>query len=649
MSNEAVCTICEIIGAASVIYGAIKGITTAVRSWVMSRKRKEISKESDAEAAGRDTTKYLLDDENTRYGKGRLVLATVRKFISKNPNCTVEGLMQIFPDQWQGKYLVRSTASTEWAAIGETRQMHDFFMKPDEMITLKDGSQIAVCRQWGIDNIDAFINGVRGLGFKVEPIASKTNINLKSLLITIVSAFALSGFSASETVDGVVWNYTIIDGHCHCTGPSPSQFNFLGGPIIVPEYLGGKQVEYVYDWGYYAGHITSVTFPSSLKGFGQLGSGDAERMFYAWNKLGTLIFTGNAPTIKQLSASATPFSQRSFTVYVMPSTSGWGVTIPGTWKKMPIKYLKSVNFDANGGIVDAQTRWLTDDAEVGTLPTPTHPGATFTGWFTAAMGGTIISATTTISANQTFYAHWSLNSYMITFDACEGTGGSSRVQTYGTTLGSLPVPTRSGHLFCGWFTEVDGGAQINDDTKVDGERTYYAHWVRDPIPELASGETVADALSGAVDSTLNTRITTKKEYSAFRSWVDYSALIHSDVKGSPNAWLAYALDAPGLIAKPSAVAKEDFTFEAGSSVAEEPGKMAFDFGIDGVTIGEEAELDEVFVITGAATLEESAFTESGVTASLERTSDGKVSVSVEPPKDGNGKIPDKYFFRVKVK
>lgn len=121
------------------------------------------------------------------------------------------------------------------------------------------------------------------------------------------------------------------------------------------------------------------------------------------------------------------------------------------------------------------------------------------------------------------------------------------------------------------------------------------------------------------------------------------------MKESPNAWLAYALDAPGLIAKPSAVAKEDFTIEAGSSVAEEPGKMAFDFGIDGVTIGEEAELDEVFAITGAATLEEGAFTESGVTALLERTSDGKVSVSVEPPKDGNGKIPDTYFFRVKLK
>ena len=238
----------------------------------------------------------------------------------------------------------------------------------------------------------------------------------------------------------------------------------------------------------------------------------------------------------------------------------------------------------------------------------------------------------------------------ISFDANGGiVDETSREIIDGDAIGDLPLPIRDKYIFCGWFTDVSGGSVISEENMIDGDMTFYAQWENDPIHTLASEETVAEALMGVADEKLQTKIVLKKHYNAFRSWVDDWLLGHKAVKESPNAWLAYALDAPGLIAKPSAVAKEDFTFAVGSKDAEEPGKMAFDFGIDGVTIGEEAELDEVFAITGAATLEESAFTESGVTALLERTSDGKVSVSVEPPKDGNGKVPDKYFFRVKVK
>lgn len=44
--------------------------------------------------------------------------------------------------------------------------------------------------------------------------------------------------------------------------------------------------------------------------------------------------------------------------------------------------------------------------------------------------------------------------------------------------GQLPVPVRSGYVFLGWYTEVDGGTQVTEGTPlVSGQaHTLYAHW-----------------------------------------------------------------------------------------------------------------------------------------------------------------------------
>lgn len=69
----------------------------------------------------------------------------------------------------------------------------------------------------------------------------------------------------------------------------------------------------------------------------------------------------------------------------------------------------TVTFNANGGTVSEATRNVNENAAVGTLPTPTYSGHTFEGWFTAVSGGTQATAATVITANVTYYAHWSEN------------------------------------------------------------------------------------------------------------------------------------------------------------------------------------------------------------------------------------------------
>ena len=146
-----------------------------------------------------------------------------------------------------------------------------------------------------------------------------------------------------------------------------------------------------------------------------------------------------------------------------------------------------VTFDANGGVCDIAGDIVLNGGEVGPLPTPTREGYTFAGWFTAASGGTQITTSTKVTANVTYYAHWTekVTYYTATFNANGGTvSPTTRTVKGGSTVGTLPTPTRYGYVFDGWYTAVFGGTQIAASTKVTANVTYYAHWIETAKPNL---------------------------------------------------------------------------------------------------------------------------------------------------------------------
>jgi len=66
-----------------------------------------------------------------------------------------------------------------------------------------------------------------------------------------------------------------------------------------------------------------------------------------------------------------------------------------------------ITWNANGGSVTPALRKVAYKKGYGTLPTPTRSGYTFDGWYTAASGGTKVSAVTKMAAkNVTVYAQW---------------------------------------------------------------------------------------------------------------------------------------------------------------------------------------------------------------------------------------------------
>ena len=154
---------------------------------------------------------------------------------------------------------------------------------------------------------------------------------------------------------------------------------------------------------------------------------------------------------------------------------------------IPVFVLKSytVTWNPNGGTVDPTSTTKTHGSTLDTLPTPTRAADaqytyTFKGWFTAATGGTQVSASTTVTGNVTYYAQWTANirSYTATFN---GNGGgtpspSTITKTYGSELGTLPTCSRTGYTFLGWYTASSGGTKISSTTKITGTVTYYAQW-----------------------------------------------------------------------------------------------------------------------------------------------------------------------------
>ena len=141
------------------------------------------------------------------------------------------------------------------------------------------------------------------------------------------------------------------------------------------------------------------------------------------------------------------------------------------------------------------------------VPTPTKEHYTFDGWYTAASGGTLLSLDTVyIDSRNEYYARWVPTvDIVVTFDANGGKVNDKDTDTITIPaadkgkLKSLPVPTREGYTFDGWYTAASGGMKITETTVFSEATTVYALWgaidsVSFTYTGYAEGKNVADAV-----------------------------------------------------------------------------------------------------------------------------------------------------------
>ncbi len=151
------------------------------------------------------------------------------------------------------------------------------------------------------------------------------------------------------------------------------------------------------------------------------------------------------------------------------------MTLYAHWTR--IKY--TISFDVNyegGNVTEIEEEY----GNKYILPTqPSRTGYTFSGWWTDASTGDKITSDQTVDVTEdvTLYAHWTANTYTLTF-VTVGDAVESIDVTYDGTYENLPDATRYGYNFDGWYTEKNGGTKKEKTARVDitSDMTLYAHW-----------------------------------------------------------------------------------------------------------------------------------------------------------------------------
>jgi len=143
----------------------------------------------------------------------------------------------------------------------------------------------------------------------------------------------------------------------------------------------------------------------------------------------------------------------------------------------------AVMFDACGGTVSPATQPVTPGAAYGALPVPVRAGYSFDGWWTGPDAtGERVTETTIVGPADTLYAAWAPLTCNVLFDPAGGTVTRElKSATYGQAYGALPVPSRAGYSFMGWWLTLNGVAGLeaaNTRVPVATNHTLVAKWER---------------------------------------------------------------------------------------------------------------------------------------------------------------------------
>ncbi|MFL0376501.1 InlB B-repeat-containing protein [Paenibacillus amylolyticus] len=158
---------------------------------------------------------------------------------------------------------------------------------------------------------------------------------------------------------------------------------------------------------------------------------------------------------------------------------------------------RTINFNSNGGSeVNEQKVSYGDKVMVPAVPT--KAGHTFGGWYTdSGLSQAFDFENTTVTADITLYAKWTVNSYTVNFDSNGGSVVPDQTIPYGELVAAPDVPTKAGHTFGGWYTEPEWSTPFDLNTRsIVQDTTLYAKWAPNTYKvtfNTLGGSAVSDA------------------------------------------------------------------------------------------------------------------------------------------------------------
>lgn len=252
----------------------------------------------------------------------------------------------------------------------------------------------------------------------------------------------------------------------------------------------------------------------------------------------------------------------------------------------PVRYrIIYVNMDGAQNAAGNPDSFTVEDDFL-TLYEPTKAGYTFEGWYTDDTYNNKVTAPIKLRVGYepTFYAKWSVNSYVITFDSCKGDSvPTETLDMVYDTAKNLPLISdmegfvRLGYTFNGWALEKDGEPVYSDGATVknlveSGNINLYAVWTLNVFSisyDSGTGAVSNDnpASYSIEDNDVILIAPTAKEGYKFLGWYEGDVLVSEIVKGTQKDYNLTAKWGHGGIFTLSYEGEEAVTLQNGSAGA----------------------------------------------------------------------------------
>ena len=238
---------------------------------------------------------------------------------------------------------------------------------------------------------------------------------------------------------------------------------------------------------------------------------------------GTAVTAPTAPTKEGFTFGGWYSDSALTTAYTFGNMPAENITLYAKWTAVVVN--QTISFEENGGSVVAD---LT--APVGsTISAPTAPtkvGYTFGGWYSDGALSSPYTFTTMPATPLTLYAKWIVNNYTISFEENGGSVVTDITQAFGTTVVAPTAPTKEGHAFDGWYSDVALTTAYTFATMPAQNTTLYAKWIINNYTisfEENGGSVVAD-LTQAFGTAVTAPTAPTKLGHTFGGWYSDAAL-----------------------------------------------------------------------------------------------------------------------------
>ncbi len=294
-------------------------------------------------------------------------------------------------------------------------------------------------------------------------------VNEDSQTVTLLLDSSFKGVSAAQ-----IWYCVKVAGE----QPGASDYRLYSEPFVINKAAGRDQVVYAYakvgerktdvnsfEYIFASRHSVEVLNGVAKDGEGNVITSALENQdvfIYANDAIEGESFLkwelyAGSPDIEDANAAQTSFCMPDSDVVVMAQYS-------------VAKY--TVSFNTQGGSEVAQQSIYHGGVATKPGTDPVREGYEFKGWYADAACTQVFDFTQPIKANTTVFAKWA-GLVTVSFDAAGGSSVDNVVIENGASLGTLPITSRDGHFFVGWY---NGQTRVTASTKFDASVTLTAHW-----------------------------------------------------------------------------------------------------------------------------------------------------------------------------